>query len=226
MFNVLIVDDVCIRREGLAALLRAQPYVAGVATSGVAHMGEALVTEPAPDLVLLDASSPESWQAGAQAREARPGIPVLALGVGEDDEEIVDCLEAGFAGYLRAGGSVNELGVAIHAAVRGDMECSPEVVAALRRRVRDLGSDSGGRGAAVHLTRREEEVARLLSVGASNKEIARHLHISTLTVKNHVHSLLNKLNVRRRGEVGVRMQQVQHRPPHAAASWDRRRARL
>jgi two-component system nitrate/nitrite response regulator NarL len=226
MFNVLIVDDVCIRREGLAALLRAQPYIAGVATTAVADTGEALASDPAPDVVLLDASSPESWNAAAQAREARPGIRVLALGVGDDDEEIVDCLEAGFAGYLRAGGSVDELGAAIRAAVRGDMECSPEVVAALRRRVRDLGSDPGARAAPVHLTRREEEVARLLSVGASNKEIARHLHISTLTVKNHVHSLLNKLHVRRRGEVGMRMRQVQGNRARVVSPWERCRASL
>jgi DNA-binding NarL/FixJ family response regulator len=83
------------------------------------------------------------------------------------------------------------------------VRCSPRVAAVVIRRVAKMASLRPVDGKSANLTRREWEIATFIDRGLSNKEIAAQLGIETATVKNHVHSLLEKLQVRRRGEVSA-----------------------
>jgi DNA-binding NarL/FixJ family response regulator len=106
---------------------------------------------------------------------------------------------------------VKDLRRAIESAWNGEAICSPRVAADAFSRLARL---SAGRPPAPlsELTPREQEVARLIEQGMSNKQIARRLVITLATVKNHVHNVLEKLRVRRRGEVGARIRTLM---PHA-----------
>jgi two-component system nitrate/nitrite response regulator NarL len=94
---------------------------------------------------------------------------------------------------------------AVHSAVRGELVCSPRTAAMLLHRV----SLPHGRPSAdpdkSMLTQREQDIVLLLNEGLSNKQIARSLNIQSATVKNHVHSILSKLRVSRRGEVAAQL---------------------
>jgi len=86
--------------------------------------------------------------------------------------------------------------------VRNELVCSPRIAALLFSRIAAIGSERSHGSA---LTRREHEIVSLMTQGLSNKEIARQLRIQNATVKNHIHSILGKLHVRRRGEVAARI---------------------
>src|SRR5881296_1366294 len=88
---------------------------------------------------------------------------------------------------------------------RGVAICSPRVAACLLRRVAALAAGHGGDLPRAQLTNREREIVRLIDNGLSNKEIARALGIEVATVKNHVHNILEKLQVHRRGEAAARV---------------------
>ena len=89
----------------------------------------------------------------------------------------------------------------ISSVIAGESVCSPRVTALLLRRLASLAADGRSDSKALALTQRENQVVRLLELGLSNREIAAQLCIEVATVKNHVHSLLAKLGVRRRTHV-------------------------
>jgi DNA-binding CsgD family transcriptional regulator len=125
----------------------------------------------------------------------------------------VACAEAGVVGYVGAEGSLDDVTAAIEGAARGEPRCTPQVVAALLRRVAALaGEVRPTRVGLPALTGREHQVVALIEAGLSNKEIARRLHVEVATVKNHVHNILKKLQARSRVEIVARVRQVQGWP--------------
>src|SRR5262249_50406396 len=114
--------------------------------------------------------------------------------------EVLACIEAGASGYVLQSASLDDLADAVHRAVRDEPLASPHVIATLMRRVAALSED-GRRGTIGSLTSRELAVVELIEHGMTKKEIAAQLSIAVTTVKNHVHSILEKLKLHRRGEV-------------------------
>jgi DNA-binding NarL/FixJ family response regulator len=100
-------------------------------------------------------------------------------------------------------GTVDDLVATIESASRGELRCSAKIAAALLRRVADLATERDISKTNARLTRREQENACLVEEGLSNKEIAARLFIEVATVKNHVHNILEKLQVRTRGEAAA-----------------------
>jgi DNA-binding NarL/FixJ family response regulator len=115
--------------------------------------------------------------------------------------------EAGVSGYVTCEQPVEDVVRAVKAVARGEMLCTPRVAATLVRHVATLAAGLGAREipAVTSLTPREIEIVGLIDRGMSNKQIAGTLHIEVATVKNHVHNVLDKLQLKRRGEAAAHL---------------------
>jgi len=196
--SVAIVSAVRLYREGLAHALRNHGRVDVVATAGDTDAAlEAAST--ACGVVLVDVTGHESLELIRRLRDAAPDTAVVALGVAEEEDAVLGCAEAGVAGYVTRDDSLEDLVVAVESAARGEARCSPRIAAALLRRVTALSAGAQRRDEP-HLTRRELEIVDLIGRGMPNKTIARELTIELPTVKNHVHNILEKLQVTRRAD--------------------------
>jgi DNA-binding NarL/FixJ family response regulator len=204
MIDVLVVSEIRLYREGIAAFLaRTSLNAAGAA----ANLGEAadLAARLAPDVVLVDMATADALDVVRRVRAAAPAAKVVALTVSELESDVVECAEAGVSGYVTRDGSLDDLVAAIRSAARGEVVCSPQLAGVLLRRVTTLAAEREPQTSMAALTSREREVAALMDEGLSNKQIAQQLSIEVTTVKNHVHNILEKLRVKRRGEAVARL---------------------
>lgn len=205
MIRVLMVAHIRLYREGLADMLREEPRIEVVGTASGADEAVAALREQEPDVVLLDMAIPDNvWLVRALVA-AVPGTKVVALAVPEVEREVLACAEAGVAGYVTREGSIEDVVAAVESVARGEMLCSPRMAATLLQRVATLALERSPQSIEARLTRREIEILDLIDQGLSNKEIARRLTIELSTVKNHVHNVLEKLNVSRRAEAAARV---------------------
>lgn len=198
--KVLVVADIRLYREGLAAVLGRSGRLEVVAA--VAHPAEAIAILHASDveIVLVGVSAADCAPAIGAIGRAHPRARVVALAVEESPEGVVPLAEMGIAGYVARDASLSDLIGTIECVSRGEMLCSPGVAAGLVRRLSTLSAHARPPAPEVLLTTRERQVLGLVGDGLSNKEIATRLCIEVPTVKNHVHNVLEKLRVRRRTE--------------------------
>jgi two-component system, NarL family, nitrate/nitrite response regulator NarL len=209
---LLVASDVCLFREALAEALRG---VAGLSLPDTADSCESVLRtlEGAPGvLVVFDAAMDGALDLVRQCVEARPDVRFVAVAVTETEHDVLACAEAGVAGYVAKDGGVSELVRTIEHVLRGELLCSPRMAGSLFRRLAAMSAERmrGAAGASDLLTQRERQIAALLDRGMSNKEIARDLCVEVATVKNHVHSILEKLQVHRRAEAGARFRVHSH----------------
>jgi two-component system, NarL family, nitrate/nitrite response regulator NarL len=203
--RILVISDVLLYREGLSTTLAGQAGLQVSNTSGgmdAATQVQAL----APDVVLLDASLPDSLARAREVRRVAPGVRIVGFGVNLAEKGILACAEAGLVGFVGKDGTIAELVTAIEQAMRGEVVCSPHIVARLFDRVAELACADGPANAAEPvLTRREQQVAQLIKEGLSNKEIAAELRVGVASVKRYVHLLLEKFQVPRRSAIAARI---------------------
>jgi DNA-binding NarL/FixJ family response regulator len=195
--RVVIVSDVVLYRQGLEASLArdGQVEVIDVVAS---NDGPAAISKRLPDVVLLDGAAAECLALARSLRAQFPKIPLVGFGISGGAERLVDCAQCGFAAFVDCSASAADLANAAIGALKGELDCSPEVSALLCER---LAQYAAAGQEPESLTRREREIALLIGEGLSNKEIAKDLRIGPSTVKNHVHNILDKLGVRRRSAI-------------------------
>ncbi|MEU0787240.1 response regulator transcription factor [Streptomyces sp. NPDC006173] len=190
MIRILLADDHPVVREGLRAMLSAEPDldVVGEASSG--PRAQALAAELRPDIVLMDLRMPEGGGVDAIVSMARAGLPcrVVVLTTYETDRDILRAVEAGAAGYLLKDLPRAELADAVRAAARGETVLAPSVAARLVDRLRTRPEQP-------RLSERETAVLRLVAEGCTNAEIGRRLFIGESTVKTHLLRVFGKLGV-------------------------------
>ena len=196
------VSDTALFAEALSALLLSEPWVASSRWQvGIDPLPELDDASP-PDVVLVMCSAdvrPDWIRCMVRLTSAR----VVAVGVNSTDDDVLQCAEAGACGYLFCDQSIFELRQVLQAAVRGEVLCSPRVAATLLRRVSSLAVERQPESRLTRLTPRECQILKLIDAGRSNKEIASGLVIDLCTVKNHVHHIIEKLEVGRRGEAAA-----------------------
>jgi DNA-binding NarL/FixJ family response regulator len=140
----------------------------------------------------------------------------VAFAVEEDISVILDCAEAGAAGFVSANASIDDLVTSLERTIAGELLCSPRLAAELLRRAADRHAPSTASLPPEGLTRREREVYGFVCEGRSNKEIAVALNIAEATVKHHVHHLLEKLQVPTRGQAAAHTLPAMARTPTRA----------
>jgi DNA-binding NarL/FixJ family response regulator len=199
--EALIASDVRLLCDSLDVALSDDPAIRVVGTASDADELLALVTRIAPGVILLDVSMPRALDAARAIAARAPVTRTVAISVDARASSVVACAEAGVAGYASQDATLAELRHVILEVAVGRTPCSPLVAASLFRRLASLAAERDRLPAAPpRLTRREYEVLRLVQCGLSNRDIAARLSIALPTVKNHVHRILDKLQVDGRGK--------------------------
>jgi DNA-binding NarL/FixJ family response regulator len=201
-----VVSDVRLYRDGLTDSLGRHNSLAIVGTASTSDEAVAQAISLRPDVVIVDMAMPDSLGTVRCLKKVPQHAAVVAFAVAEVEHAVLACAEAGVAGYVPRDASIEDLVAAVHRAARGEALCSPRIAATLFRRVAALAAELHPVAAAAgQLTGREREIIALIDAGMSNKEIAQRLSIEVATVKNHVHNVLDKLQVNRRGQAAARL---------------------
>ena len=201
--RTVLLSDVRLHREGLALVLADTPDIEVVAAAAYGRDATAALVRHAPDVALLDLATDDVLSWVRSLVTSAPQVSFVLLGVPELEQAVIECAEAGIAGYVTRDGSLVELGATIRAVARGEALYPTRMVARLLRRI--ASGPHARPPVSSTLTLRERQVAALLEAGLSNKEIACRLSIELPTVKNHVHHILEKLGVSRRGEAVAKL---------------------
>ncbi len=198
--TVVIAVAVRLYREGLVAVLNTHDRLRVEATAGGPIDLRAAVARYRPDVIVLDVSLDDALALTRDVRVEEQHSRILAFAVKEDIATILDYADAGADGFVTVNSSADELVAAIERAAAGELLCSPRIAAQLLRRAVKRPRPPEAHTVVADLTQRERQVYSLLRRGRSNKEIGIALCIAEATVKNHVHHVLEKLNVSSRGE--------------------------
>ena len=206
--RVCIVTGLRLYRDGIAQVLdgRDGMTVVCATTPGPKAIEQAVSLRA--DLVLVDVSSNDGLAMLRSLAERLPDAKLVALSVSENEWEVLECARAGVTGYVSRDATCDDLADAVEGTARGELRCPPRVAAILRRTIASLAANQASGMTEARLTTREYEIVRLIAAGLSNREIGQRLGIEESTVKNHVHNILEKLRVRRRGDVATRLRRV------------------
>ena len=202
--RVFIADDNRLLREGLVAMLAEQKdfVVIGAAASGRKALEQ--IKNLRPEVALIDIGMPskDGIEVMQELHREAPEVKVIILGMCDLAAEIMASIEAGASAYVLKEASFDTLVETIRAAHRGESFSSPLVTASLFSRIAELAGERVLKIplSSVKLTPREVEIINQIAGGLSNKEIAQQLAIETQTVKNHVHNILDKLQLHNRLE--------------------------
>lgn len=205
MIRALVVDDHDLFRRGLRELLEEQGIrVIGEAATGVDAV--ALATRAQPDVVVMDLNLPQGSgiEATRELVASNPQARILVLTVASDERTVLDALIAGACGYMLKDATIEEIAAGVRAAARGQSFVSPRVAHHVLGRLRGhAGTDPGRTPDDTRLSERELEILRLIADGFDNDQIAETLFLSPRTVKNHVSSILAKLEMDNRVQAAV-----------------------
>ncbi len=200
---ILFISHVHFLREAMVAILRGDGGIDAVGAFSQ-ETADAAAAEFAPSMVVIDASHPDGATLVASVRARIPNVSVVVLAMRERDEDFLSWADIGISGYLGPDTSARDLISTVRRAGAGEVVCPPRLTALLLNRFADRSGDRATRAGIHALTPREREIVELLADGLPNKLIARRLRVALPTVKNHVHSILDKWDVRSRGEAAAR----------------------
>lgn len=199
--KIYIIDDHALFRNGLIALLESKKIKATAASSP--EQGLIEIESIKVDIILLDLRMPQ--MSGIKVlqllKERQIKTPVVMLTTSTEETDLRDCLKHGAQGYLLKDMDPDELVNALNEIVKGSIVVAQDMTHVLAKVLRNELTDTNP--SFEILTNREKQVACQVSIGHSNKVIARELGISDGTVKLHVKSILKKLSLASRVEVAV-----------------------
>jgi DNA-binding NarL/FixJ family response regulator len=205
--DVVLVEDHRLFREGLVELLGAvDPRLNVAAACDSAEEALALIPRLLPDVVMMDIHLAEMSGIQAIKRLAVqcPTVRVLVVSGSAEDQDVLDAVLAGACGYILKDAPIEQIAEGIRLAAQGGTTLSPSIAAQLLEHVRRVKPLARIADEPVgELTPRELEVLRLLAAGMENSEIAAELVISTRTARNHVASILGKLQMQNRIQAAV-----------------------
>ncbi|MFN2234681.1 MAG: response regulator [Anaerolineales bacterium] len=209
MISVLLVNESRLMSNVLTAALEDEPDIQIVGSATSVDEALEMVRKRPVDIVLASTRLPQNGalRLVENLTTSDSSTDILVLGVTEKKERVLQFVEAGASGYVAKDSSVEDLIETIRATSKGKALASPEITAALMERLSTYAQMFADLETGVvedaDLTPRELDVLKLLGKNMTNQEIADELVIEVGTVKNHVHSILSKLNVSARDEAAT-----------------------
>jgi len=203
--RVIIADDHPLFREGVAAILSAEPDVEVVGEAASVVEVTRLCSDYQPDMILLDIDMPgDPLRAIPLLRNISPISKIVMLTVSENEQHMVTALKAGAQGYVLKGVGARELVRILRAVCEGEGYVTPWLAARIMLSVaKHPPENHPDRQSNETLSERELQVLGLIAAGYSNKEIGQALQLTEKTVKHYVTSILQKLHVRNRVEAAL-----------------------
>jgi DNA-binding NarL/FixJ family response regulator len=207
--RVVIADDHELARLGLRTMLLPEPDLEVVGEAATGDRAIELAASTAPDVILMDLKMPgcNGIEATRRILQHRPEAGILVLTMFEDDDSVFAAMRAGARGYLLKGADQEDILRAVRAVADGEAIFGPSIA----RRV--IGYFASPQAASPpvpfpELTEREREVLGLVARGLGNQDIAHRLALTEKTVRNHVSTIFNKLQVAGRAEAIVRAREA------------------
>lgn len=203
--KILIVDDHVLFREGLVSLLEKHPDFSVVGEAGTIHEAIERSMELRPDLVLLETDLPDGdgLEAIRGILAKRPNTIIAVLAQHDSKDSFISAIRNGARGYLPKKIPMAKLILSLQALERGEAIIPRIMTSHLVDEFQKVAQTyPDDRIEIDFLTPREKEVMKLLSINATNQDIADQLTISKNTVKAHIHNILDKLNLQNRNQAG------------------------
>jgi len=203
--SILLAEDHTILREGLRALLSADPNFKIVGEAGDGREAVRCVEKLGPDLLLMDLSMPRmsGMDAISEIKKRYPETKIIALTVHKTEEYLLSTLQAGADGYVLKDATHDELVMAIHNVMAGKPYLSPGISEKVIEGYLEGKEGSWPVSSWQKLSQREREVLKLIAEGYKNKEIAEDLCISLKTVEKHRANLMKKLDLHNAAALAV-----------------------
>jgi DNA-binding NarL/FixJ family response regulator len=205
--KILLIEDNRILRDGIKALINAQPDLKIVAATGGNHDTLQQARSLKPQVVLIDLGlrSANGLHVVTTLTKELPHTKVIGMGLIPSQLDIIEFVEAGAAGFILKDATIEDVLGTIRAVARGTRILPPLLTESLFTHVVDraLRKGKGKLLNAARMTKREREIIVLIAEAMSNKEIAQRLNLSTYTVKSHIHNILEKMALHSRLEIAT-----------------------
>jgi DNA-binding NarL/FixJ family response regulator len=205
--RILLVEDNQVLRNGIKALIDAQPDLKVVGALGGNHDTLLQVRTAKPHVVLIDLGlrNESGLKLVSMVTKEMPQVKVIGMGLIPSQLDIIEFVEAGAAGFILKDATIVDFLETVRSVARGTGVLPPLLTGSLFTHVieRALRKGKGVLTDSVRMTKREREIIVLIAEGMSNKEIAQRLNLSTYTVKSHIHNILEKMALHSRLEIAT-----------------------
>ena len=204
--RLLLIEDNRLLREGISALLKKQPDMAVVSTVGNGENISMIVKKLKPNIVLLDLGlrSQNSLKIVKLIKQSFQETKIIVMDLIPLQADVFEFVRAGVSGFMLKDINVTEFLKTIRSVNKGAQVLPPNLTGSLFSQIVENainGLKPSVINEAVRMTKRERQVIELIADGSTNKEIAQNLHLSTHTVKSHVHNILEKLSLNTRVQI-------------------------
>jgi DNA-binding NarL/FixJ family response regulator len=204
--RILLIEDNRLLREGISALLKKQPDMNVIATVGNGENILLMMGKLNPNVVLLDLGlrSQNSLQIVKLVKKNFPETKIIVMDLIPLQADVFEFVQAGVSGFMLKDISVMELLKTIRSVYNGAQVLPPHLTGSLFSQIVEHAVSESKQTKlteSVRMTKRERQVIELIADGYTNKEIAQKLHLSTYTVKSHVHNILEKLALNTRVQI-------------------------
>lgn len=204
--RILLIEDNRLLRDGIASMIKKKPDMHVVATVGNGENILLMMGKLKPDIMLLDLGlrSQNSLHIVKLIKKNFPETKIIAMDLIPLQSDVFEFVQAGVSGFILKDANVTEFFKTIRSVYKGAQVLPPHLTGSLFSQIIEhavSGFKPSAIAEAVRMTKRERQVIELIADGNTNKEIAQSLHLSTHTVKSHVHNILEKLSLNTRVQI-------------------------
>jgi len=204
--RILLIEDNRLLRDGIAAMLKQQSDMQVVATVGNGENILEMMGRLTPNVVLLDLGlrSQNSLEIVKLIKKQSMETKIIVMDLIPLQADVFEFVRAGVSGFILKDANINDFFMTIRSVFQGEQVLPPHLTGSLFSQIIENAISESKPSIideSVQMTKRERQVIELISDGCTNKEIAQQLHLSTYTVKSHVHNILEKLALNTRVQI-------------------------